>query len=135
MIRIITMFGVLYIESPQERAEDDRIKLYDSRRKYLDYFPVPDGASAEEVTTHTEHLIEDIKNIGSVDSLVASMGNANFKTSEHWEDLLKDMYGDDAEFINGKWIDLADGSEITESIVMGNDFVNKVGPTYIFIME
>ena len=45
--------GFIYIEEFGEQEEEDRIKIYDSDKKYLDYFPLDlfqDVANREEVS-------------------------------------------------------------------------------------
>ncbi len=45
------------------------------------------------------------------------------------------MYHGDAQLEGDKWIDKTDGSEITEQVIMENEWVNKIGNTYILICE
>lgn len=69
MKEIKTKFGKLYIEDfeydrhkPWIREEEDRIKLYDSKGRYFDYFPMTETVTKEEYSGYI-NFIETSPNI------------------------------------------------------------------------
>lgn len=135
MRKIETPFGILYIEEENDREETHRIKIYDSEMRYFDYCSLD---YLEEGVTIAEFVEEQVKWLAGrkkLDDLLEGLGIDSYSTSEDWTDLLEDMYQGRAKLIDGKWINEADGSEITEQVVMENEWVNKIGNTYILVCE
>ena len=135
MEKIETSFGTLYIEGVDGREEDDRIKLFDSDKRYLDYFATDSIPSDETVEQFIAGVVSGIKRQKTVADFLDYIGLESYSISGDWKDLLNYVYGKDFEIEDGKCISLEDGSEITEEIVMGNEWVNKIGELYVFIVE
>lgn len=135
MRKIETPFGILYIEEENDREETHRIKIYDSEMRYFDYYSLD---YLEEGVTIAEFVEEQVKWLAGrkkLDDLLEGLGTDSYSTSEDWTNLLEDMYQGRAKLVYGKWIDETDGSEITEQVVMDNEWVNKIGNTYILVCE
>ncbi len=135
MRKIETPFGILYIEEENDREETHRIKIYDSEMRYFDYYSLDyleEGVTIEEFVEEQAKWLAERKKL---DDLLEGLGIDSYSTSEDWTDLLEDMYQGRAKLIDGKWINEADGSEITERVVMENEWVNKIGNTYILVCE
>ncbi len=135
MRKIETPFGILYIEEENDREETHRIKIYDSEMRYFDYYSLD---YLEEGVTIAEFVEEQVKWLAGrkkLDDLLEGLGIDSYSTSEDWTNLLEDMYQGRAKLVYGKWIDETDGSEITEQVVMDNEWVNKIGNTYILVCE
>lgn len=135
MKKIETKFGILYLEEENDEREKDRIKIYDSEMRYFDYYNLEYLDEDQTITGFVEEMAEWILKCKSLDDLLDGLGIDSYSVSEDWTDLLEDMYNGAAKLIDGKWIDSTDGSEITEQTVMGNEWVNKVGNTYILVCE
>ncbi len=134
MKTIETKFGVLYIEEENDEREKNRIKIYDSKMRYFDYYNLEyleEGKTIAEFVEETAKWIEECK---SLDELLEQLGINYYSKSEDWTDLLEDMF-ESARCVDGKWYDALDGSEITEQTIMENDYVNKVGNVYIFVSD
>lgn len=137
MIELQTKIGSLYCENPDGREEETRLKIYDSRKRYLDYFTVE---SILDTYSTIEDFIEDMKKslaeLSSAEKILDYFGIAAWSASVEWTDLLEDMYGNDGfEYSGSKIYDTSDGSEITIETILDNDFVNVIGDTYIFVCE
>lgn len=134
MKKIETKFGILYLEEENDEREKDRIKIYDSEMRYFDYYNLEYLEDGKTVTEFVEETAKWIAGRKSLDDLLEGLGIDCYSVSEDWTNLLEDMYNGAAMFI-GKWIDSTDGSEITEHTVMENEWVNKVGDTYILLCD
>lgn len=138
MIKIITRFGALYMEKPSEREETDRIKFYDSKERYLDYLSLESISPALPLEHYCKEIEKDLEAMESMDALLSYLGIRVCNVSECWTDLLEDIYGSVgykyyAE--TDKYIELSDGTEITEYTLLENEFVNKIGNTFILICD
>lgn len=137
MTEIKTRVGNLYIEDATEREEPDRIKLYDSRKAYLDYLPT-DGFSTEDVAALAMKTSTEIKKLRRVDELMDYLGIDSYTVSKNWEDLLEDIYGIDGyeyDAESGIWHTVPDGNEITKATVLQNEFVCVIGDELVLICE
>lgn len=135
MIEVKTKIGTLYLEEKDCREEDDRIKVFDSLGRYFDYFCLEhieeDGTTIDEFYEQTKR---DLAEVDNIDKLLDYFGINVWTASIEWTDLLEDMYGFDGfEYRDGKIYDLSDGTEITIDVIMENEYVNKIGSTYIFV--
>lgn len=135
MKKIETKFGILYLEEENDEREKDRIKIYDSEMRYFDYYNLEYIDEGQTITEFVEETAKWIADRKSLDDLLEGLGIDSYSNSEDWTDLLEDMYNGTANLIDGKWIDSTDGSEITEQKVMENEWVNKIGDTYILVCE
>lgn len=135
MIEVKTKIGTLYLEEKDCREEYDRIKVFDSLGRYFDYFCLEyieeDGQTIDEFY---EQIKRGLTEVNNVDKLLDYFGINAWTASIEWTDLLEDMYGFDGfEYRDGKIYDLSDGTEITLDVIMENEYVNKIGSTYIFV--
>lgn len=135
MKKIETKFGILYLEEENDDREKDRIKIYDSEMRYFDYYNLEYLDEDQTITEFIEETAKWLAERKSLDDMLEGLGIDSYSTSEDWTDLLEDMYNGAAKLVDGKWIDSTDGSEITESKVMENEWVNKVGNTYILVCD
>lgn len=136
MREIKTKFGVLYIEDAADRSEEDRIKLFDSRKRYFEYHSV-EGYEESEVEELISKTVEDISKMQDVDELMDYFCISSYTVSNDWLGLLEDIYGADEYWYDeevGKWVE-SDGDEITEATVLQNDFVNVVGDLLILVCD
>lgn len=135
MIKIETSYGVLFIEGAENREEEDRIKLYDSEMRYLDYFTTDSIPEDETIEQFIDEVVEGIKKQKSVWDLLDYLGLETYSISEDWRDMLNLIYGKDFEIDDDKCISIEDGAELTEDTVMQNEWVNKIGGFYVFLSE
>lgn len=135
MKKIETVFGILYIEEENDREETHRIKIYDSEMRYFDYYSLDYLEEGVTIAAFVEEQAKWLSERKSLDDLLEGLGVDSYSVSEDWTNLLEDMYHGNAELTDGKWIDSTDGSEITEQVIMENEWVNKIGNTYILICE
>ena len=119
MKEINTKWGKIYIEDyefdrhkPYQREEEDRIKLFDSDQRYLDYYDAD--------MTHEEYddIIDGIENAKEIDDfLYEYIFYGNKEETLKW---IKETYGEDDDEIfidhNGK---------------PTNEFINRIGETYL----
>jgi hypothetical protein len=116
--------GNFYIEELENREEQDRVKLYDSDEKYLDYLPIErhddsDPTEEEQYNGYIE-MLESFKNVlDLMDWLVCDcdfIGNKDQTIKYLHEEL--------------NW-DLPSG----EYNPLDNEWVNRIGDIYIVISE
>lgn len=134
MKKIITKVGILYMENEDEREEFDRIKLYDSQNRYLEYFSLESVLENETVTDYCNRVTRQMEEFNTIDELLQYLGIRSYTTGTSWKDLIEDIYGlenyeYDAE--TNKYILLSDNSEITEQTLMDNEFVNIIGKIFV----
>lgn len=137
MIELKTKIGSLYCENPNGREEETRLKIYDSKERYFDYFTIE---SILDTYSTIEEFIEDMKKslaeLSSAEKILDYFGVDAWSASVEWTDLLEDMYGGDGfEYKSGKIYNTKDCSEITLETILDNEYVNIIGDTYIFVCE
>ena len=126
---IETKFGTIYIEGlNSKREEEDRIKVFDSEKKYIEYFSIEfleDYCRVENHALEEEYQlrIKNLKECDTIESLVGSI-------------LL------DWDLITVNWFEAADRLGIDYPIkqmvldeLKGNEYVNKIGEYYIVLAE
>lgn len=106
MKEIETKFGKLYIEDfeydrhkPWIREEEDRIKLYDSKGRYFDYFPMTETVTKEEYSGY----INFIETSPNIEYLLDGLGiNYELVTKDKKEvqDFMKDEDIENNEWVN-----------------------------------
>lgn len=121
MLEVVTKFGKIYIEELYNREENDRIKIFDSNKDYLDYYSMETiNYIAERRNITMEEVlqieIEKIRQCDDIECLIMML------VSE-WE-----MY-------SKEWANVAKLLEIDSLTEVSNDYVNKIGDYYIVIME
>ena len=119
MKEINTKWGKIYIEDyefdrhkPYQREEEDRIKLFDSDQRYLDYY------DADMTREEYDDIIDGIENAKEIDDfLYEYIFYGNKEETLKW---IKETYGEDDDEIfidhNGK---------------PTNEFINRIGETYL----
>lgn len=119
MREINTKWGPVYIEDyefdrhkPYQREEEDRIKLFDSDKNYLDYYPA--DISHEEY----EDIIDGIR---KADELDDSLYEMEAYGSKEWLESYLKLHYKDIHIVN------ENGER--------NEFINRIGNTYILQYE
>lgn len=143
MRELTTKFGTLYIEEPNDhRADEDRYVIEDSQHRWFDYFSTESvEKSWGDYETFYKFLQEGFANLKTPDDLLDYLGIDAYTSSEKWEDLLEDMYGEGEYFWDEEtqthYTETEDGKKITitEETVLDNDYVNIVGNWYILICD
>lgn len=122
-MRAIEMrFGTIYIEELNNREEEERVKLYDSDMNYLDYLPI------EYDIDETEQELYD----GYLSML------DTFETVEELMDWLVCNYefiGTKDEMIKYLHEELDWDLPSEEYNPLDNEWINKIGDTYLLIEE
>lgn len=119
MRKLKTKFGTLYIEEPTDnRADEDRYVIEDSYRRWFDYFTTE---TVEETWGSYENFFNDFQN--------------SLEKFDEPQDLL-DYLGINYEVASTDWKDLLEytGGDSIED-VLSNEYVNKIGNYYIFVVE
>lgn len=121
MQKVETKFGTIYIEDLYDRVEADRIKIFDSNQRYLDYYSM-------EIIDY----IAECKRIPSSDVLQAEIDSI-----EHCDNItdLVGMLTSDCEMCTRHWENVARFLEIDSPTEVENDYVNKIGDYYIVVVE
>lgn len=135
MKKIDAVFGILYIEEENDVREEGRIKLYDSEMRYFDYYSLDNLGEGETVAGLVDENVKMIVSCKSLDEMLERLGINYYSASTDWTELLEDLYDGDARSIDGEWVNISDNSIITEQTIMENEFVNKIGDTYILVSE
>lgn len=132
MKQINTKFGTLYIEEwefdhhkPWQREEKDKVKIFDSNERYLDYF------SADSIEENAEY--DNITPQELLDKYASDF--ANIETIEEFLDELGIEYDlitkDRVEVVNY----LLDFNVDDDRDIEENEWVNKIGDYYIVVSE
>ena len=114
--------GNFFIENFNEREEQDRIKIYDSDKNYLDYLPL------DQIDVNDTPIEEQYNNY--IEML------ENFKTIEEMLDWLVcdcEFIGKKSEAI--KYVLTEWNLPDEETDPLDNEWVNRIGDTYIIISE
>lgn len=139
-MKIETKYGSFYIEDEIYRQEEDRIQLFDSLGRWLDYFTIEciEETWGGSYSDFVEEIMRKAKSFDRVDEFLEYLGINSYTISENWEDLLEDIYPGDNEIeydeIAKVW-KTRDGEIITEETILKNEWVNKIGKNYILVCE
>lgn len=114
--------GDFYIETLENREEQDRVKIFDSDGKYLDYLPIEryddTDPTEEEQYNGCVEVLENFKNIPDLmDWLVCDCDFIGNKSNV-------------IRYVLTKW-NLPD----EECDPLDNEWVNRIGDIYIIISE
>lgn len=128
MKTIKTKFGTLYVENFKEREEEDRIKIFDSNQKYLDYFYIEylEEHSKMNNCTKCQQLnkyLDGLKQCSGIRNALHYLGIPYEKVSYHWNviaNILEEITGYEYS---------------SEEQLMDNEWVNKIGKYYILVCE
>ena len=116
--------GTFYIEELENRVEQDRVKLYDSDEKYLEYLPIgryddTDPTEEEQYRGYIE-MLESFKNVlYLMDWLVCRcefIGDKDQTIKYLHEELNWELPSEDYNPLDNEW-------------------VNRIGDTYIVVSE
>jgi hypothetical protein len=147
MREINTKFGVIYIEDleydhhcPNMREEEDRIKVFDSLKRYMDYWSMDllfDYVKMENKTL--EEVYEDIiHRYENADNLDAICPDIRFSTTDLEKFVLFAEVDGYLEVRESHIIDAIfspDGQETLLSYIKDHEYVNKIGDTYLLIEQ
>lgn len=114
--------GNFFIENFDEREEEDRVKIYDSDKNYLDYLPL------DQIDVNDTPIEEQYNNY--IEML------ENFKTIEEMMDWLVcdcEFIGKKSEAI--KYVLTEWNLPDEETDPLNNEWVNRIGDTYIIVSE
>lgn len=116
MKEITTKLGVLYVEEMTDEREEDRIKIFDSAHRYLGYV-------IEHEEFDYERFVKELEEMTDMRALLAYLGISYEFFTLDWKDAF--------------WYFFTPGSQEpeTEETVMENEWVNKIGNTYIVLSE
>lgn len=114
--------GNFFIENFDKREEQDRIKIYDSDKNYLDYLPLDqidvDDTPIEEQYNNYIEMLEGFKTIEEMlDWLVCDCEFIGKKSEA-------------IKYVLTEW-NLPD----EETDPLDNEWVNRIGDTYIIVSE
>ena len=125
---ISTPFGTIYIDTWEAAIKnpDNKVRLYDSRKEYLEYMEISTffyeskntGLTAEKEYEDTIAVIAACENIDEfLDKFVADVEC----TATGWDAMAQYMLHNYHEEYN------------TEAELLGNEYINKIGKYYILI--
>lgn len=137
MITIKTKVGILYMEEESQREEADRIKLYDSNSHYFDYLPL-NSIEPRAIWSYCDTVIKTLERIETIDEMLAFLGIASYTASTSWIDLLEDIYGLEGyeyDMDADQYVTLPEGEVITETVISNNEYVNKIGDTFVLLCD
>ena len=117
MREINTKWGKIYIEDyefdrhkPYQREEEDRIKLFDSDKRYLDYY------DADMTREEYDDICEGIEKSETLDNFLYEMQfHGTWKEVYDW---IYETFDIHEEFCD-------------ENGIPNNEYVNRIGETYI----
>ena len=116
--------GIFYIEKLENREEQDRVKLYDSDKKYLDYLPLErcddtDPTFEEQYDSYVE-MLESFKTVYDLMSYLVCacefIGNRDRTIEYLHKELNWDLPSEDYNPLDNEW-------------------VNRIGDIYIVVSE
>lgn len=127
---IKTKFGSIYIEELfSKRKEEDRIKIFDSNKNYMDYFDV-------------EHLQNCANEMGHSLRWEYCTRINNFKETNYIADLADLIYTDlHASYITKNWLEGVEYLKINNIFICNltefeeNEYVNKIGDYYVILSD
>jgi hypothetical protein len=125
---IKTPIGTIYIEHFSQSEEDEKIKIYDSNKEYLDYISMDTIIDWSEeyhcsCVTIFEEYIKYLEKCSTVEKLFEGLGIKCVEYSVEWK-VVADKLVEDSEHQINSVMELLD-----------NDFVNQIGDYYIYISE
>ena len=130
LLPIETSYGTLYIEDlNNQRKEEDRVKLYDSEQKYLDYFDVDFLQHCARIVGRNpndilDEAINKIKECNSAKELCDYLFIKWFLITKSIEEVASNLNA-----ICGV------NDYCSEADILSNEWVNKIGDNFIIIEE
>lgn len=125
---IKTPVGTIYIENFFFREEEDRVKLYDSDKRYLDYFTTESIFETAKVKncSHIGLIEEFIKNMEKKSTIAELLDYISLS----W-----DEYSVDWEVIADSLVERTEHQINSVGELFENEWINKIGDYYILITE
>jgi hypothetical protein len=129
---IKTKFGSIYIEELfSKREEEERIKIYDTNKEYMDYFSIEELQNTADEMKHSLRW-EYCTRI------------SNFEKAETIEDLTQLIYcGVGVNLITKNWVEGAEslGLKVDKNPprashdFFNNEYVNRIGDYYVILSD
>ena len=121
---IKTNYGTFYIEKIGFQEEKERIKIYDSKQRYMDYFDMEDVEDVAEIhcmspEEYMADTIHKMKNLNNVEELMEYLCLSWECMSEDWTDVAKYI--------------CPEHPDKTEKDLLENEWINVIGNMYISI--
>ena len=121
---IKTNYGTFYIEKIGFQEENERIKIYDSEKRYMDYFNMEHVEDVAEINCispeeYMADTIHKMKNLNSVEELMDYLCISWECMSDDWKDI--------ANYLS------PENPEKTEQNLLENEWINKIGDYYIVV--
>lgn len=121
---IKTKYGTFYIEKIGYQEEDERIKIYDSKQRYMDYFTmesIEETAKMNSISPeeYMSDIIHKIKYLNNIEELLDYLGIAWECMSTDWKDV--------ANYLS------PENPEKTEKDLLENEWVNVIGDYYVAV--
>lgn len=113
--------GNFFIENFDEREEEDRVKIYDSDKNYLDYLPI--GEDETPIEKQYNNYIEILEQFTTVEELM------------DWLVCDCDFIGNKEEMINYLHDELNWELPSEHYNPLKNEWINMIGDVYILISE
>lgn len=147
MKEIKTKFGVIYIEDleydrhcPAMREEEDRIKIFDSDERYMDYWSMDSLHDEVEMTGKTlEEVYQDIiHRYEKADNLDSICPDIRFQTTDLEKFILFAEVDGYLEVRESHIIDAMFSPNSKETLlgyIKDHEWVNRIGDYYLLIEE
>ena len=121
---IRTNYGTFYIEKIGFQEENERIKIYDSKQRYMDYFNIEHVEDVAEINCmspeeYMADTIHKMKNLNNVEELMEYLCISWECMSEDWTDVAKYI--------------CSEHPDKTEKDLLKNEWINVIGNIYISI--
>ena len=125
---IKTKCGTLYTENFNNREEMHRIKIYDTRYQYLDYFSVESIEQDAKINGCTKYqqlakYYNELEQCNCIEDLLNFLGIEYEKISLDWKIIAKQLK------------EITGHQYKTAKELLKNEWVNKIGKHYILISE
>lgn len=147
MKEIKTKFGVIYIEDleydhhcPAMREEEDRIKIFDSDKRYMDYWTMETLYEQADMTNQSLEAIyeEIIKRYEETDSLDAICPDIRYENTDIEKFILFMVVDGCLEVRESHVIDAMFSPNSKETLlgyIKDHEWVNRIGDYYLLIEE
>lgn len=138
MKEVKTIFGaIIHVEELShdrhhaDREDETKIKFFDSKERYLDYFEVEtieENATFEGITPEEwlDKYVNTLESCETVEELCEAMGLEWYFMSTNWKAVVSYM-------LENGYLD--EGEQISREKLLENEWVNIIGETYVVIAE
>ena len=147
MKEIKTKFGVIYIEDleydhhcPAMREEEDRIKIFDSDKRYMDYWDMETLYEQADMTNQSLEAVyeEIIKRYEDTDSMDAICPDIRYENTDIEKFILFMVVDGCLEVRESHIIDAMFSPNSKETLlgyIKDHEWVNRIGDYYLLIEE